>query len=502
MSAPPPPVDASVAIYTILGMVLMGVAIWFLVGRGKGLADLGGPAISRGSIARRKGNIWKRPSKVDESTRPTPRIQEARANSQTDFKLLKEEAIKFHQKGRTWRDEEFPADDASLFEDPSNPPTDWLRESERGKPIRDAVVAWKGPEDFCKTRKPLGKTWLYADAENDAQAAHNITLDSNKICQGSLGDCYLLSALAAATKSLLVADDLIDEELAEYGVYGVSFWVQGRWEMVWVDDQFPCYRPKASTHSGRWRLVFASCEDPTEIWPLVVEKAYAKLYGSYQALSGGQVSKALVALTGGSGACMNLQSPFCSANSVFNVVKSAKKDAEDGTRFIGAGTKGYMQEAFANGIVTGHAYTVQDACEAAGTRLIKLRNPWNQHEWKGDWSDGSNKWQSDAGRELKKAIGGTSGGDDGEFWMSLEDFMQRFQTLDFCDLKIEGREDRMNALKEAAKGDSDSNKSGSDKKKSGPNDDRNIDDLLAFIEGDAPMPKKGQKHGKHDKKHH
>ena len=37
-----------------------------------------------------------------------------------------------------------------------------------------------------------------------------------------------------------------------------------------------------------------------EIWPLLVEKAYAKLFGSYSAIWGGLVERALEALTNGS----------------------------------------------------------------------------------------------------------------------------------------------------------------------------------------------------------
>ena len=58
-----------------------------------------------------------------------------------------------------------------------------------------------------------------------------------------------------------------------------------------VDDRFPTYRGQT---------IFSSTTEKNEIWLMVLEKAFAKLYGSYEALGsrGALLSHALLALTG------------------------------------------------------------------------------------------------------------------------------------------------------------------------------------------------------------
>jgi hypothetical protein len=50
-----------------------------------------------------------------------------------------------------------------------------------------------------------------------------------------------------------------------------------------------------------------------------------------------------------------------------------------------------------NGVMEGHAYTVISCHEVVDKegqdiQLIKMRNPWGENEWLGDWSDKSPKW--------------------------------------------------------------------------------------------------------------
>ena len=58
----------------------------------------------------------------------------------------------------------------------------------------------------------------------------------------------------------------------------------GTWKVVTIDDFFPCY-----LHGGP---IF-TYGNGNELWVMLVEKAYAKVHGTYYNLCGGQVKHAL-----------------------------------------------------------------------------------------------------------------------------------------------------------------------------------------------------------------
>ena len=77
--------------------------------------------------------------------------------------------------------------------------------------------------------------------------------------------------------------------------YAVKFWRGNAWRVVVVDDYIPC--------GDDGLPCFANLSaDSCEFWPLIVEKAYAKLNGSYEAIISGKENQALQDLTGGGGA--------------------------------------------------------------------------------------------------------------------------------------------------------------------------------------------------------
>ena len=75
-------------------------------------------------------------------------------------------------------------------------------------------------------------------------------------------------------------------------------------------------------------------------------------------------------------------------------------------------------------IVRMHAYSIMEAREIKGHRLLKVRNPWGEGEWRGAWSDGSEQWTPEWMELLNHRFG-----DDGQFWISYEDLLREYSSF-------------------------------------------------------------------------
>ena len=96
---------------------------------------------------------------------------------------------------------------------------------------------------------------------------------------GALGDCWFLCAIAALTEFPELVQDLVEtKEVNENGVYRVRFCKNGWWQSVRVDDFFPCF-PGAGPIYSR--------SNGNELWVMLLEKAFSKLCGSYEAIKSG-----------------------------------------------------------------------------------------------------------------------------------------------------------------------------------------------------------------------
>ncbi|XP_074434314.1 calpain-13 [Larus michahellis] len=242
------------------------------------------------------------------------------------------------------------------------------------------------------------------------------------IMQGEIGDCWMLAALGSLTlqkqflENVLPKDQGFQDNYA--GIFHFRFWQYGDWVDVVIDDRLPFL-------NGRYLSVHPRISN--EFWPSLLEKAYAKLRGSYQNLHGGYLSDALVDLTGGVQVQFSLKDP---PSDLEEILKAAAKSQ----CLMGCSTSGHLRNIeLRNGIVQGHAYTVTGAVKIryknGWKHIVRIWNPWGHGEWKGPWSDNSPQWDH-VEPQYREAY--LRNKDDGEFWMSCKNFQEQFSWLYVC----------------------------------------------------------------------
>ena len=120
------------------------------------------------------------------------------------------------------------------------------------------------------------------------------TIEPSDVTQGLLGDCYLLAAISAlAEKPRRIREIFLSPSVTASGAYAVRFYINGEPTDVVIDDHFPCFE---DPEKDCW--AFSRGTSEVEIWVLLLEKAYAKVYGSFERIEGGKPYQAFNTLTG------------------------------------------------------------------------------------------------------------------------------------------------------------------------------------------------------------
>ncbi|XP_004620367.1 calpain-9 isoform X1 [Sorex araneus] len=338
-----------------------------------------------------------RPSSLKEHR--TPKDARITHSSGQSFEQLRQESLK---KGILFEDVDFPANNSSLFY------------SERPQ----IPFVWKRPWEIVKNPEFI----LGGATRTD-------------ICQGELGDCWLLAAIASLTLNEKALARVVPQDQSfgpgYAGIFHFQFWQYNEWLDVVIDDRLPTFRD---------RLIFLHSADQNEFWSALLEKAYAKLNGSYEALKWGSAIEAMEDFTGG------VAETFTTKEIPDNFYKILDKALKRGSLVscsIDINSAADSEARTPLGLIKGHAYTVtgidQVSFQDQRTKLIRIRNPWGQVEWNGSWSDSSCEWHSVDPVEQKRLCHAAL--DDGEFWMALKDFKNHFDKIDICTLTPDALEE-------------------------------------------------------------
>ncbi|CAB1342690.1 unnamed protein product [Coregonus sp. 'balchen'] len=212
------------------------------------------------------------------------------------------------------------------------------------------------------------------------------------------------------------------------GIFHFQFWRYGEWVDVVVDDRIPT----SNNH-----LVFTKSFRKNEFWSALLEKAYAKLHGSYEALKGGNTLEAMEDFTGGVTEFFEISE---APKELYRIMKKALERGSLMGCSIDDLLPSHCETETANGLVRGHAYSITalEECDKLKVtkdtkiRLVQMRNPWGMVLWKGPWNAKSKEWStissSDKARLKKKTV------ETSETWISFEDFKKNFTKLEICNL--------------------------------------------------------------------
>ncbi|XP_076675847.1 calpain A isoform X1 [Andrena cerasifolii] len=327
-----------------------------------------------------------------------------------DFNTLRRECL---SSGTLFEDPEFAAEDSSLY---------FSRRPDR-------YIEWRRPMEIADSPQLFVEGFSRFDVQ-----------------QGELGDCWLLAAVANLTMDpnlffqIVPEDQSFEENYA--GIFHFRFWQYGRWVDVVIDDRLPTYHGE---------LLYLRSAESNEFWSALLEKAYAKLHGSYEALKGGTTCEAMEDFTGGVTEMYQMdQTP----PNLFSILLKAFERSS----LMGCSIEpdpNVLEAETPQGLIRGHAYSItrvkyveiQTPNKYGKIPLLRLRNPWgNEAEWNGPWSDQSPEWRLIPDHEKEEL--GLTFDMDGEFWMSFQDFTRHFTQLEICNLNPDSlTEDELNAGK-------------------------------------------------------
>ncbi|KAL3311302.1 hypothetical protein Ciccas_010117, partial [Cichlidogyrus casuarinus] len=320
------------------------------------------------------------------------------------FEIARDQCLR---NGRLYEDPDFPANNQSI-----GPVT--------GLDLNR--IEWKRPKE------------MYANAD---YVQDNI--DRFDIQQGQLGNCWLMAVISSITNYPKLLDHIMSTDQSmkskKYaGIFRFRFWQFGKWVEVIIDDRLPVFK-------GTNNLVFMHSSDAGEFWSPLLEKAYAKLRCGYAKLEGGVQAEAMEDFTGGLCETIDLKNPpptLLEDMCIYN----------DTATMMGVSTiSQVIEERTTTGLVKGHAYSVTGVnyvtYRGKKQYLVRLRNPWgNSVEWNKAFGDNSSEWK-EVSAEDKKRLEITFAS-DGEFWMTWEDFLKEWTTLEICHLGLASLEEGEN----------------------------------------------------------
>jgi len=254
----------------------------------------------------------------------------------------------------------------------------------------DPCVRFEAPNhdyDRC-VRASVQNTALFQKQDaSDADA-----VDSQDVLQGSIGDCYIMAPLAALASTsrgrAFIRNEIVENKNDNGDVASWTVTLHRPESHLFGETTFcevhvtvggPFVEGHAQVRPG---------SSQNEVWPIVMEKAFAQYAGGYNNIGrGGAPVDAMAVLTGREASYVSFDWPnrwFRSygANEIQTdlangkmLILSTRADIDQEAQRE-ASLAAPQTNAGAHGLVAGHAYFVKGVEQHDGKLYVKLGNPW------------------------------------------------------------------------------------------------------------------------------
>lgn len=324
-------------------------------------------------------------------------------------KEVQEIAAECRARGQKYCDPDFPPNERSLYANGRS--RSMVSAGSKGAAAVDFLPAsWRrASEGAFFAAAASGPGWQKEGEKNDGATAE-------ALLPGPLGGVQLLGALAALRACGKDPRELLVWREPEAGVYGVRLFKDGEWMYEILDDNLPL-----DIH-GRPACSFAkSSAGGAQDWAALVEKAYAKIHGSYEASMSVSEAEALEDVLG-SGTSSTEVRDFPIFGELWQHLRRRRLR---GFVQVAMRRREETGEVLASGLISGYGYALTRFEFVDGEMLCELQNTWSEGSWNGRWGAGSHEASKRQGcRQLSPSEGCCR-----PFWMSAQDFCKHFTDI-------------------------------------------------------------------------
>jgi hypothetical protein len=259
-----------------------------------------------------------------------------------------------------------------------------------------------------------------------------------------LNDKCLLGVFAALASH---PADLIENlfcsrssDFKQYGVYTCRFFKEGEWTEVVCDTRIPSLSTAGSSSENPvYAPAYGVSVAPGEQWVALLQKAYAKMKGCYEALHDISISCALLELTGGVTKQIALQDNYVRQLVETGHLFDELAELKPGEHVLLCELVTNRKAPAGTGIVANHPYVIHRVVEVSGHKLVFLHNPWETGRWMGKWNKEDIAWENwpevhsnvSEDKVLKQTW---SRSDPHSLCMEFDDFCETFSMLYACRL--------------------------------------------------------------------